>query len=280
MPDRLGTLAVPLEQVPDDLPVMQPEGCFAGLTATTVGVCEAGDPEGVATVALLGDSHAGMWITALDEIGRERGWRVLSVSRSSCPPVEGLDVARSERSRTYEQCMEYQGKVVDRLAELDPDLVLMSSAAYPVAGDAMAQALGERVDALRAEGIPTAMIRDVPRPPFDVPGCLLEHPDAATECVFDREDALARAGTGQLELAALRPSLPVIDLNPAVCPTAACEPVLGGVVVWRDSNHLSATYVRSLTDLVEQQVRPLVALSLLPQPAGALLHQGGLLGAG
>ena len=26
--------------------------------------------------ALTGDSHAGMWITALDEIGRERGWRI------------------------------------------------------------------------------------------------------------------------------------------------------------------------------------------------------------
>ncbi|MFK5647717.1 acyltransferase family protein [Ornithinimicrobium sp. LYQ121] len=281
MPDRLTDLAVPLEQVPDDRPVMQPEGCFAGLTSTTVGVCEAGDPEGVVTVALLGDSHAGMWVTALDEIGRERGWRVLTVSKSSCPPVDGLEVDREDRSPTHGQCMAYQEKVVDRLVEVDPDLVLMSSAAYSdVPGEEMAQALGRRIDALSDEGMPTALIRDVPRPPFDVPGCLLEHPDAATECVFDREEALARAGTGQSELVALRPALPVVDLNDAVCPTEACEPVLGGVVVWRDSNHLSATYVRSLTDLVEQQVRPLVAASLLPQPAGALLQQGGLLGAG
>ena len=51
-------------------------------------------------------------------------------------------------------------------------------------------------------------------------------------------------------------------------------PVVGGVVVWRDSNHLSATYVRSLRDLVEQRVLPLVALSQVSLPAAP----GGLLG--
>ena len=45
IPRSVGELAVPLEQVPDDRPLMRPEGCFMGLTGTDVGICEAGDPD-------------------------------------------------------------------------------------------------------------------------------------------------------------------------------------------------------------------------------------------
>jgi hypothetical protein len=38
----------------------------------------------------------------------------------------------------------------------------------------------------------------------------------------------------------------VIDLDDAICPTDKCAAVIGGVIVYRDSNHLTATYVQSL----------------------------------
>ncbi|MGD8199385.1 acyltransferase family protein [Ornithinimicrobium sp. W1679] len=280
IPDVLPTLAVPLEQVADDRPVMEPDGCFVGISGSEVGVCEAGDPEGEVTVGLNGDSHAGMWITALDEIGRDRGWRIVSLTKSSCPPAAGVEVERpGQRGGTYDQCTAYQVGVDERFAALEPDVVLLSSAAYDVPPDELAAGMARRVDSLRAGGAVVGMVRDVPRVPFDLPECLLDNPDAASACAFPREEGMVRSGVGQDELAAMRPSMPVLEFNDAVCPGTVCSPVLGGVVVWRDTNHLSATYVRSLRDLVEEQVTPLVEASRLPEPARTVLLEGTRLGA-
>ncbi|HSP60286.1 MAG TPA: acyltransferase family protein [Ornithinimicrobium sp.] len=279
IPDVLPTLAVPLEQVADDRPVMEPEGCFVGISGSEVGVCRAGDPEGEVTIALNGDSHAGMWITALDEIGRDRGWRIVSLTKSSCPPAPGVEVERpGQRGGTYDQCTAYQRGVDERLAELDPDVVLLSSAAYDVPPDELAAGMARRVDTLREDGAVVGMVQDVPRVPFDLPECLIDHPEEVSACAFPREEGMARSGVGQAELAALRPAMPVLEFNDAVCPGTVCSPVLGGVVVWRDTNHLSATYVRSLRDLVEEQVTPLVEASRLPEPARTVLLEGTRLG--
>ncbi len=59
------------------------------------------------------------------------------------------------------------------------------------------------------------------------------------------------AGTGQDEVIEALPDLPVIDLNGAICPQDQCAAVIGGVPVYRDSNHLSDTYVRSLSSRLE-----------------------------
>ena len=264
VPKALGRLAVPLEQVPDDRPVLEPEGCFTGLTGSEVGVCRAGDPKGEHTVALIGDSHAGMWITALDAIGRDRGWKVVALTKSSCPPALDLVVKRTGQSGDYVQCTRWQQGLGKALEAQRPDVVLISSASYSTTGArAVADGLARRVSQVAEIGALPVLIRDVPRAPFDVPACLTDHPQDVPSCAFDRAQGLAASGTGHAQLAADIPSLPVVDLVDAVCPARTCSPVVGGVVVWRDSNHLSATYVRSLRDAVEAQVAPLVeSLSL------------------
>ncbi|WP_192498655.1 acyltransferase family protein [Ornithinimicrobium pratense] len=279
IPRTVGDLAVPLEQVPDDRPVLRPEGCFVSLTDTDVGVCEAGDPDGEVTIALAGDSHAGMWVTALDEIGRDRGWRVLVLTKSSCPPAQGLVVRRSGQAGDYTQCSQWQEGLTETLEEQQPDLVLLSSASYGRTGaEAVADGLAARVQQVAQTGALPALIRDVPRAPFDVPACLAEHQDDVPQCAFARADGLARAGTGHDLLAERVPELPILDFTDATCPGRTCSPIVGGVVVWRDSNHLSATYIRSLRDVVEAEVAPLVALAVLGESASTSLERGSELG--
>ena len=277
IPEQVGDLAVPLEQVPDDVPVLEPEECFVALGGTRVGVCEGGDPDGDLTVALIGDSHAGMWMTAMDAIGRDRGWRVLAMTKSSCPPARGLVVERPGQAGDYRQCTRWQRRLDDALVRESPDVVLLSSASYGTTGDEkVAAGLGARVDMLREEGMLPALVRDVPRAPFDVPACLLENEDDVPRCAFDRERGLATSGTGHDLLAEQRPGLPVLDLTDAVCPGRTCSPIVGGVVVWRDSNHLSATYVRSLRDVVEEQVVQVVLAGQL----GEAVRSGAEIGTG
>lgn len=278
VPERVGTLAVPLEQVPEDRPVMEPDGCFPGLTQTRAGICLAGDEDGEITIALFGDSHASMWLTAMDDLGREHGWRIASVARSSCPPTQGLVFAEDREPVGYAQCLDYQENAWEALLGTDPDVVMLSSARYDAPAEEVAAALARRVDGLRAAGALPVLVRDVPRPDFDVPGCLTDNRDDVPACAFDLDDGLARSGTGHAELLDLRPGLPVIDLTDQICLGPVCSPIVDDTVVWRDSNHLAATFVRSLAGELGSQVLPWVAFSQLPEPAGSLLVEGGRLG--
>lgn len=275
VPQEVGEPAVPLEQVPDDVPALEPEDCFVGLSGTRVGVCEAGDPDGTRTVALIGDSHASMWMTALDQIGRDRGWRVIAMTKSSCPPARGLTIERTGQAGDYRQCSTWQDNLDEVLLEQSPDVVLLSSASYGTTGaEKVAAGLGRRIDMLDEAGMRAALIRDVPRAPFDVPACLLENQEDVPQCSFDRQDGLDASGTGHELLAEQRPGLPVLDLTAAVCPGRTCSPIVGEVVVWRDSNHLSATYVRSLRDVVEEQVMPVVRTDQLGETVRAGVEVG------
>ena len=46
--------------------------------------------------------------------------------------------------------------------------------------------------------------------------------------------------------AAAELDVPYVDLNASICPSDTCPVVVGGVLVYRDTAHLSDTYVRTL----------------------------------
>ncbi|WP_256842000.1 acyltransferase family protein [Ornithinimicrobium cryptoxanthini] len=254
--DVVEAMDPPLDALEADLPAYQPEGCHVGLTATKPGFCEAGDPDGAILVVLVGDSHAGQWLTAMDLLGRANGWRIGMMTKSSCPFVDGVDIQRA--GATYWQCLDWNDAVRADLLTMEPDLVLSSHASYGIDPGAMAEGLERAIAPLEAVGIRVGVIRDVPRADENMRHCMLENPQELTRCSFSRESGLARAGTGQIALIALRPDLPLIDLTDYICPLETCSPVIGGVPVYRDSNHLSATYVRSLSSHLAALVLPLV----------------------
>src|SRR5439155_23266716 len=55
-------------------------------TDDLVSVCESGTPaaQAVATVALVGDSHAKAWRGAADVLVRAQGWRLLTLAQTGC----------------------------------------------------------------------------------------------------------------------------------------------------------------------------------------------------
>ena len=257
--DFVAVLDPPPDALEADLPAFQPEGCHVGLTASEPGFCEAGDPDGDALIVLVGDSHAAQWITAMDLLGRANGWRIGTMTKSSCPFVEGVDIQRA--GQTYWQCLDWNEAVRQELLAMQPEVVLFSHAAYAIEPDAMAEGLERAIAPLEASSIQVGVIRDVPRADENMRHCMLENPQKLTSCSFSRESGLARAGTGQTELITMRPDLPLIDLTDYICPREMCSPVIGGVPVYRDSNHLSATYVRSLSSHLAALVHPLIPSS-------------------
>ncbi|GAA1149429.1 acyltransferase family protein [Ornithinicoccus hortensis] len=256
--DDPGPTNPPLDAVAADQPAFIPQGCNADLLDVEVGECLAGDPDADTLVVVVGDSHAGQWNPALDSLGHTHGWRVVTMMKSSCPFAPGLEFTRAGESGTYWQCTQWNEGVQDRIEELQPDLVLASNARYPMDGAELAVAMARGADFLAEQEIPFVVLRDTPRPQENMADCVLAHPTRMTACAFPREQALEQSGRGQAELIELRPEVPLIDLTDYICPGDRCPAVIGGVAVFRDSNHLSNTYVSSLTPALEDALVPLV----------------------
>ena len=94
---------------------------------TTSSVCVHGDPNGSRTLVIYGDSHAAMWIPALDVIGKEAGWQVIQLTKPAC---QAPDFPRYSGTlkREYTECAEYREFALAQIASIKPDLVLISSA--------------------------------------------------------------------------------------------------------------------------------------------------------
>jgi hypothetical protein len=112
--------------------------------------------------------------------------------------------------------------------------------------------LAQTLRRLRATGARVVVIKDLPRAPHDVPACVSREPGRLERCAFrrDRRPELDfdRQSTVAVEGAK------AIDPTPVVCPRDLCPAVMGNALVYRDDNHLTATYARTLEPWLEREL--------------------------
>ena len=247
-------------------------GCWATARADVAsrgGPCVFGDPNGSATIALFGDSHAEHWLAALDRLGRERGWRVELMVMGGCPVAAAPELIESDSDRRGLRCARYREATVRRLIAHKPAVAVLSSydeyvmreggLSRPGAMEgrvtpaAWGRGLQRTYMRLAGAGVPVVAIRGTPYPGFDVPACLSRRAAClpmSDACTYDRDDALHGAARTAL-LSAVRDvaarGLPVaaIDLADEVCATQQCGVVRNGRVVFTDGNHLTAGFTRA-----------------------------------
>lgn len=227
----------------DDFGILH-HGCQVRGAITEPRTCTFGDPDGTVDVALVGDSHAAQWQPALDAVAAERGWRLTTYLRSGCPvtvdPPEGRGTANAA-------CAQWERNVLDELAGADYTYVFTSalSATRYTGGDGV-DGFVDAWSRIGESGARVVALRDNPDP--TAAGI-----DSTPACVADRgADACATAiGTSLrpdplVEAVERTPGAALVDLTPYFCLDDACPAVLGGVLVYHQSQHVTVTYMRSL----------------------------------
>jgi peptidoglycan/LPS O-acetylase OafA/YrhL len=232
------------------------DGCLAEPRETRSKRCAYGDPRGRRTVVLFGDSHAMQYFPPLERIARRRGWRLVHLAKAGCPPQQ-VTVRNAVLGRRYDECREWREHALRRIERGRPDLVVVSGSLHynVLEGD---RRLGDRASrlALRAGYVPTlrridaasrrlVVIRDQPRPPRDIPSCVAEALDDLGRCAFDRGRARGRPQVERPAVARV-PGAELLDATSRYCPTRTCPAVIGDVLVYRNSGHLTATYARTM----------------------------------
>ena len=240
-----------LARARQDTDTLRADGCGLSLAGSKPPACVYGDPGGAITVALVGDSHAAHWFPAIDLLARQRGWRLVPLTKFSCVFVD-MRIWSPRLKREYTECEAWRERVVDRLVALRPDLVIVASAQeLPVVADSDddPELQGAAVARLirRIPGA-VAIIADTPRSDHDVPACLARHPEAIERCTTTRSAAFGPRYRIREAKAARLSGATLVDLSAVTCPTDPCPPVIGSMLVYRDHHHLTAAFVRSLVD--------------------------------
>ena len=175
----------------DDDP-LRDDGCGLSLAGSKPPACVYGKKAGTVTVALVGDSHAAHWFPAIELLARQRGWRLVPLTKFSCVFVD-MRIWSPRLKREYTECEEWRERVVGRLVALRPDLVIVvSDQELPVVveTDDDPELQGAAVARLikRVPG-KVAIIVDTPRSDHDVPACLTQHRKAIERCTTTRSAA-------------------------------------------------------------------------------------------
>src|SRR3990170_4826390 len=198
-PARGRARGIPADLVPelalarDDLPRIYGDGCHLSVPETASPACVFGSVASEQVIVLFGDSHAAQWFPALERLASSHGWRLVSLTKSSCP-VAGVTIWSTSLKREYSECDEWRRAALERIAREHPWLVVISDsreytlwsegALVPAAegGALWNGGLGRTLANLAAVAGRVVLIGDTPRSQVDPPVCLSRHPDDVLAC--------------------------------------------------------------------------------------------------
>lgn len=262
-----GFVPAAIDATADIPPRPEEEGCQVDQVSSEPIRCEYGDPDGAITIAVVGDSKIVQWQTVLEDIAEEQGWHMVSYTKSACAFSSGTQLL--SKGEPYSSCAEWNAKVLDLVVDLDPDLVLTTNRVNEVLADpsdpesrtkeAMVEALADTWGQLRDEGIPVLVILDNPSPGISVYECVAENPEDLAACTFDRATGIEESSApGQQEAAERVPGTRTIDIRDNICPEEVCVPVIGNVLVYRQTSHITNTYALTLEPQLARKLVPAV----------------------
>ena len=248
-----------------DKPEIYDNGCHVNLVSVEPQVCVYGDTTSDFTVALYGDSHAAQWFPALNQIALERQWRLIILTKMGCTTID-LITANSLVGPTYPGCRPWREKVLERFVAEDVRVVFMTnsnrltdpSTGQPFADSIVKAGSATLITQLQSMGISPIVITDTPYPGTDVPICLSKAIKNVGSCAVSRDKGI-RANRQQTSIdVAVENNAQYLDVSHWVCSLDTCPVITGNILMYRDSHHLTTTYVQFLTPLIEAAVAPYV----------------------
>ena len=224
-------------------PIVYEDDCHVNNGETTSPECRYGTIGSQRKIVLFGDSHAAQWMPTLEKLGREKGFELISLTKSACPgpAVKKVDTGEYRNA----DCFAWRNYAFMRIKEINPDAVLVAGmqhfdipAGYANRTSWWQEGLRKTYASLRESSPHIISIADTPHPNRDIPSCI-----AAGK--FDRCNGTER-------------STPIFtsgyqQINPTswLC-SRKCPGIIASTVVYRDSSHLTVAMARKLSPEFEK----------------------------
>jgi hypothetical protein len=208
--------------------------------------CTAGRKDG-RKVVVFGDSHALQWRGALELVASARGWRLIFMTKSTCPVADVESV--------HPSCEVWREAAMRRIAAIRPWAVVAAQYnGYQVPGatddadnarlwrEGLIRAL-TRLDGLAGTVVllgETTWMGDDPM------GCLAENQDDISACSVGRSKALGHQRNVNDRAAAEAAGVLYRPTHHLTCPYDPCPLILERTLIARDDIHITVRWVESV----------------------------------
>jgi peptidoglycan/LPS O-acetylase OafA/YrhL len=230
-------------------PAVYGDDCHVNYGETKSGFCTYGDKNSSETIVLYGDSHAAQWFPTLEKLAKQRGFKLISLTKSACPAVDANRPDQGAFKQVH--CTKWRQNSIERIAKIKPMAVITSSFQYfTPANEGVSRATwwrdGQRklLSDLKGSTDHLIYISDTPRPLRDIPNCLASRNSRVCDST-------------QKTRVSIIFGFEVVNPTPWLC-SSFCPAIIDGTVAYRDASHISVE----------------MALKLLPKLEEALIAKG------
>ena len=230
--------------------------CSVDFAEVRVPSCLGGDPNGSKLIVLYGDSHASMWMPAIDAIAKKNGYRVELYAKLACPLVEA-PVWSYQLNRSFTECSQWQQQVLPKIKSLKPDLLIVTDQWKPAVIDGAksdfdTETLWEKefpkaLAALNSYTKKLVVIGNNPSMTTDSINCVSRPGVTISICASVRTKADNNAINKIEQNAALALKATFIDTVAWACDAYMCPAIVDNKLVYFDQWHFTATYIDWLT---------------------------------
>ena len=223
-------------------PVVYDDGCHVNYGETKSTACLYGEIGSKSKIVLYGDSHAAQWFPALEELAREKGFELISLTKSACPSV---DVPRSDQGAfKNSDCQKWRENSIKRIQVIKPDAVIVSSfqyfttpSGYPSRSTWWNEGQRRLLGDLQGSSQNLIYISDTPHPLRDIPNCLASRDSHTCDSTEKTPNVIING-------------FKKIDPTPWLC-SSFCPAIQDGYVVYRDGSHISVEAALALKSKLE-----------------------------
>jgi peptidoglycan/LPS O-acetylase OafA/YrhL len=233
-------------------PVVYSDGCHVNNGETESPDCIYGVRGAARKIVLFGDSHAAQWQPTLEKLAQERGFELISLTKSACPgpAVKKVETGAYKNS----DCSAWRMNAVKRIKSINPDAVIVSGmqhfevpSGYSNRESWWREGEIKTFALLQGSSPHIIYLSDTPHPNRDIPSCIAS-------------GKLERCNGSERSTPIFTSGYQKINPTPWLC-QRNCPAIIDGVVAYRDASHLTVAMARALSPQLEAALTQLGVFS-------------------
>ncbi|MFD9893496.1 acyltransferase family protein [Amycolatopsis sp. NPDC059027] len=241
------TVVPPMIAIPNDWGGIADASCVKSARDQSLEMCTSkttGTP--AKRIVAVGDSHIQQYLAALKPLAEQHNYQITFMLKGACPFSTTSDAMPGDKG-----CTDWNAAAAQEIIALRPDAVFTLASRDVRAGltEQTPPGFVAQWRALDRAGIPVVAVRDNPRFDFSPAACVESRGRKAPECSV-RRDRLFAPTPPYRKAADVPPNVSFLDFSDYFCGTL-CSPVVGNVLVYMDDNHVTATFMTTLSPALD-----------------------------
>lgn len=220
----------------------------SGTNCETATACVFGDTSSTQSVVLYGDSHARMWLPAINPEALRDHVKLVLLGKDGCPVV-----SMNLRSSQFVGCNQVRVTVLAVINALRPRAVVLAdrTTGTGVAKKAWQNAMLATIKAIKPSGAHIVVLQDMQSFTISPPQCIGSFPSKVqTKCAIANPNPLRPNFSLAEKAAATTGHATYVLTDPWMCVNARCSPIIGEFLPRFDASHVTASYAQFLSGVM------------------------------